>query len=245
MKTESTQDHIQAMTGLSWGRSIPTLVFLVLGWCSASAAITPYTSEAGFTPYLQTGYYFNDFTDAAAGDTLSFSQGSFSYTISRVGGVGVSGVPTDFVKSGIGQGDAVSSINPGVSLVITFTGGNPTAVGGNFFWTDLSSPAKVVTGTVRIQLNDGTWQNVSSTAPGSSGNVGFGGFTTDGTPFTSLTFSLVGYTSGDRFATLDNFYVGSAVPEPGGWVAAGFVALFVIGRTGFGFLRRKQAARQA
>lgn len=233
-----------AITGLRWERSIPTLavlVLVVLGQCSASAGIATYTSESSFTANLQTGYYLNDFSGAGVGDSLVFSQGAFSYTISATPMGGVNGIATHQAD----VYDAMSTYWENDQLVITFrgTGGYtlPTAVGGYLFWTDLSNPANVIAGTVHAQLNDGTSLDVYS----SSGHVNFGGFTTDGTAFTSLTFSLVGYTSGDRFATLDNFYVGSAVPEPSGWVAAGFVALFVIGRTGFGYLRRRQAARQA
>ena len=229
--------------------SLAVLGISVLSQGAATAAITTYTSEASFTPNLQAGYYLEDFSSAstAGATTMTFSGPSpantFSYVIGASDSGGVVGVPTDFQKNSTSQGRALSTFTEGVGLVINFTGANVTAVGGNFFWTDNSSPtAAVVAGDVHAQLNDGTSVDISSSA---NNSVGFGGFTSDGAAITSLTLSLKNYSSGFYYPTLDNFYVGqvSAVPEAGAWWAAGFLGLLLVGRSGFAFLKRRQASQ--
>ncbi len=205
----------------------------VFGQRLATAAITTWTSEASFTSQLQAGYYIENFTSVSGGGaTISLSGGSgpFAYTISTSPpGVGLNAISTDF------SGKAVSPAAGPVSVIITFTSGNVTAVGGNFFPVD-SSGALVQAGTVHALLNNGSFLDLATT---DNTHVGFGGFTSDGAAITSLTLS------GVTFPAVDNLYVGqlAAVPEAGGWVAAGFVGFFVVGRSGYIFLRRNQGTR--
>jgi hypothetical protein len=209
------------------------------------AAIATFTDQTSFTANLESGYYFNNFTGAGTGDTLSYSGGTggpFPYTISASSG-GVTGIR---MHSDTGLGISVSTFDHGEQLIITFTGANkPTAIGGYFFWSELNDPSEVIAGTIRADLSIGgtVVESLDITSSGNS-SIGFGGFTTTGQAFDSLTLSLVDYSSGFYFPTVDNFYVGlNAVPQAGGWVAGSFVALFAIGRTGFGFLRRRSATQ--
>lgn len=140
-----------------------------------------------------------------------------------------------------GLGTSVSTFIENAKLIITFTGNNrPTAIGGNFFWSDLSSPSDVVSGSLHADFKVGGTSVHTLDVP-STGNsaIGFGGITTDGAAFDSLELTLLGYTSGEFFASVDNFHVGQAtvVPEPSSLVVAGFFGLFVLGRTGWKFLR--------
>ena len=219
-----------------------TLLAVLGGQTVLRAAFIDFSDSTSFGAAVQSGSYLNDFTGAGSGPSLSFSGGTgpFSYTIAATPG-GVTGVNMNPLS---GLGDCVSTFNPNISLVITFTGGNkPTAVGGNFFWSDLSTPSSVVSGVVHADFKIGglSVHTLDITSSGNS-SIGFGGVTTDGAAFDSLTLTLVGYTSGNFFTSIDNFRVGiTAVPEPGGWVAAGFVAFFVLGRTGLGFVQRRLA----
>ena len=219
--------------------SLAVLLFVVHGESVLMAAITTFTDEASFVSQLQAGYYLENFNGQTGGSHpsgLSLSGGTgnaFAYNINDnlSGGVYVF-TPSGTMPSGWPQGSAVSP-NAGTSLVITFTSGNVTAVGGYFFQTTFAGA--FASGTVTATLNDGSHVDATS----SSGSVGFAGFTSDGASITSLTLS-----PGANFATMDNFYVGqlAAVPEAGGWVAAGFLGIFVVGRSGFIVLRRSRQA---
>lgn len=211
------------------------------------AAITTFSDQTSFTASLENSYYLNNFTGVRAGEYLDFAGGTgitFSYRISASDESGVTSIGMD---SSSGLGDSMSIFEVNKQMIITFTGVNkPTAVGGNFFWSTLfdGTPTSddVIAGTIRADLNiGGSVETIYVTSTGNS-SIGFGGFTTDGQGFDSLTLSLLNYSSGDYYPTLDNFYVGiNAVPEASGWVAGSFIALFAIGRTGFGFLRRRAA----
>lgn len=240
--------HGRSLSGFAWPwRRLVLTVALGVGMAFDSplrAAIAIYTDSGSFTPTLQSGYYLNNFTGAGSGASLPYSGGTgpFAYTITASGSFGVTGVA---MNAASGLGDSVSTFGQNAVLTFTFTGANkPTAVGGNFFWSDNSTPANVAAGTVRADVKIGgtSVQTLDISSTGNS-SIGFGGFTTDGTAFDSITFTLVGYTSGAFYSTVDNFYVGNVnpVPEAGGWVAASFISIFVVGRTGWGFLCRRLA----
>jgi hypothetical protein len=111
----------------------------------------------------------------------------------------------------------MSTYDQGANLVLTFTSSNVRAVGGDFFLTDLNE--NWTTGSFTITLNDGSFENVSLAA-GDAGTAKFVGFMSDSANITSLTFSGV---SAGGYATLDNLYVGTPVPEASTWLGAAFI----------------------
>jgi hypothetical protein len=188
---------------------IAILLTVISGGNAVRAAITQYSDPSSFASANQAGSYLNDFTGAGSGTSLSFSGGTgpFAYTITASGSFGVTGVPMDGAS---GLGTSVSTFDPNATLIITFTGTNkPTAIGGNFFWSDLSSPSDVVSGTIHANFKIGG-SSVHTIDIPSTGNtsIGFGGITTDGVAFDSLELTLLSYISGDFFSTVDNFRIG-------------------------------------
>ncbi len=123
-----------------------------------------------------------------------------------------------------GIGGAVSTRLPDYSILITFTSGNVTGVGADFFLTDEGGVP--TSGSFALAFNT----SAGPISPFTGLGADFYGFTTaGGTYITSLTISPE--TSG-AYMTFDNLYVGAAVPEPTTWFAAGFVGLVVAGRYG-------------
>ena len=145
----------------------------------------------------------------------AFSGLGFSYTISAPGGQYASGRD-------------VGTNLPEETLTITFTGAPVSAVGGNFYATDINPD--FLPETLTISLSDGT---VGYYTPAAKSN--FLGFTSS-TPITSLTIEFA-YPYIGRYATVDNLTVGaSLVPEPGQW------ALMGLGLAALGLLKRRRAA---
>lgn len=187
--------------------SAATLAFGV-----TARAATVFTSQASFLSTLRPGSYTEAFTNPAAnqGAPLSsktLTSGAFSYTITgSTGGL-------------YEQGTFIGNWTPAQVMVITFTSGNITAVGGEFYITDF--PGDLKAEPVTATLSDGTvetWTPASFTT--------FRGFTSPGVPITSLTLSAP---AASRFNNVDNLIVGVAVPEPSG---AGLLAgaLFLLMR---------------
>lgn len=184
---------------------------------AAPALATVYTDSASFLANVQPGVYFEDFAGVPAGEapSLSFSDGTFSYDITA--GFG-GGTGTLFNDPGL------ISTNSAVDfLQIDFTSGNVTAVGGNMYATDIFF-FPVVADMV-ITLSDGTVESFTS-----SSATDFRGFTS-GVVITSLTIEAVDGLA-PAWATLQNFYVGAAVPAPG--------ALALLGLGGIAAGRRRR-----
>lgn len=183
---------------------------------AAPAMAAVYTDSASFLADVQPGFYFNNFTGVPQGDqgSLNFSGNGFAYTISAVGpgsnrlfnGPGI--ISTDFAT------DAIQ---------ITFTSGNVTAVGGNMWATDVNFNA--ITANMVVSLSDGTTVNFTA----SNANA-FRGFTSTQT-ITSLTIDALD-TGTNAWSTLDNLYVGAAVPAPN--------AMALLGLGGLAAARRRR-----
>ena len=169
----------------------------------AGAATTIFTSPASFAAQLAPGSYTETFvglnTPVNNATSLAFAGGGFAYTVSQASGL--YGVGT-FIGTGI----------PNVPLTITFTSGNVTALGGEFFNTDAFDSFQST--PVTITLNDGTTTTFTPADFSSS----FRGFVSTSL-ITSLVLSAPG---GVQYAGLDNLTVG-AVPEPSSW------ALMILG----------------
>lgn len=240
----SLMNHRKSTIRSSWHQAVmAVLLVAVSGGNAVRAAITEYSDSGSFAAAVQPGSFLNNFTGAnQSGQSLQFSGGTgpFAYTATSTG---PNGVTVFQMQAASGLGQALSTFNPGVALIITFTGDNkPTAIGGNFFWSDF--PADVISGTVHADFKIGG-SSVHTFDVASTGNtdIGFGGITTDGAGFDSIELTLLGYTSGNFFSTVDNFHVGQAilVPEPSSWAVAGLVGLFFIGRAGWAYVSRRNA----
>jgi hypothetical protein len=180
------------------------------------AATTVYTSASAFLSQLSPGAYSESFTglgNPPAGPA-AFSGGGFSYSASAPGDIYLAG---GFL--GTSQIDE--------ALVITFTGGNVTAVGANFYATDISDAFQAV--PITVTLSDGTVQTFTPASESAS----FLGFTST----TAITSLVIGRPGPSLYAGLDNLTVGAvaAVPEPGRW------AMFALGAAGLLLARRRRA----
>src|SRR5690606_26643545 len=92
------------------------------------------------------------------------------------------------------------------SIMVTFTGAAVTAVGGNFWGTDISFFPNG--STIHLNLSDGTSVSYASTGPSD-----FRGFISD-VAISSITIDAEDV-PGNSWATMDNLVVGAAVPAPG------------------------------
>lgn len=172
---------------------------------SASAA-TIHTSQAAFLATVAPGSYLETFGTAPP----DYSGNGFAYSLSSPNGIYFSG-------------SFVGTINSDDPLTITFTAGNPTAVGGEFFHSDITDtfqPGNAIT----ITLSDGT---VDTYTPATFSQ--FRGYTSAGPVITSLTISAP---TGGTYLNVDNLIVGIAVPEPGS-------ALLLAGALGMTLRRRR------
>lgn len=186
-------------------------LFLALGLtalsAASSAATTVYTSSAPFLASVAPGYYTETFDGLPAVAPTSFAAGAFSYTVSASGGLYGSGV---FLGTNL----------PNQALTITFTGGNVTAVGGNFYATNISDVFQPT--TLTLTLSDSTTVTFAPTSVSDS----YRGFTSTVT-ITSMTMSAPGVS---LYGGMDNLTVGvTAVPEPASvlLMALGAAALLV------------------
>ena len=196
-------------------RSLSAVALALLS-ASAFASTVTYSSSASFLANLQPGSYTEGFNGLANPAPASFSGSGFSYNVSS---------PLDIYASG----DFLGTSLPYEELTITFTSGNVTAVGGNFF-ASLVSDA-FAAGVMNIVLSDGT---SASFTPTSAAVGSYRGFTSD-VAITSLKLTVSNFPLDFLYAGLDNLTVGTAVPEPASWLLAG------LGLAGLFVTRRRSA----
>jgi hypothetical protein len=182
-----------------------------------------YDNQSSFTAQLVPGYFFNDFSELGEGTVasgLSQSGNGYSYTISTHDDTALYAIGSSAAQR------ALSTDSVQRTIIINFTSGNVTAVGGNFFLTDFGGVQQP--GALTLTLSDSTTEEVSS------GSTPFRGFTTSGgTYITSLSFQPSG-----NWATMDNLYVGQAVPEASTTIAAALLVVFVAGQM---IIRRRRS----
>ncbi len=200
---------------------------------ASAQAGTVYTDLPSFMAQLQPGYYLETFDGIGLGllgVTLGFSDGTYSYTASAPAPHELFG---QYAPSSVT--DRVLSNNTATDTIrFDFTSANVTAVGGYFFPTNILY--ELIPGNTVLTLSDGTVVALMDGTPAS-----FVGFTTDpGVWITSLTVDAVD-TPGDppvyRWPTVNDLYVGTAIPEPttGALLAGGVLLLAALAR------RRKKA----
>jgi hypothetical protein len=200
-------------------RHLTVFALSAVAAAAASAATTVYTSPAAFGLMLAPGAYLETFTqdEVDIGALFSYSGNGFSYDVTADGGA------STVYRSGTIIGNNL----PNLSLTFTFTSGNVTAVGGQFFIANISDVFQPV--SVTLTLNDGT--TVSYLPPGVAG--AFRGFTST-VPIASLTMSAPPLT-GQFYNSVDNLVVGSMIPEPG---TTAMMALGLLGLLGVARRRR-------
>ena len=166
---------------------------------ASAGAATVFTSQSAFLSTLKPGSYKETFTNPSANSNVSLpskniTSGAFSYTIA--------GAASGLYEDGFIIGNWAAS----QPMVITFTAGNITAVGGEFFISDINGNFQSEA-AVTITMNDGTMETWIP-----AGTASFRGFTSPGIAITSLTVNA----AAARFNNFDNLIVGTAVPEPSG-----------------------------
>ncbi len=164
---------------------------------AASAQTTTYTSAATFLANVAPGSYTEGFGDPFfSGDpSASFSGGLYSYTVSAPGGL-------------YGNGTLIGTNLPAEALTVTFTGAPVTAIGGSFWATNISDVFQPT--PITLTLSNGT---TTTFTPTSETAGSFRGFTSS-VAITSMTI----ISTSTVYAGMDNFTVGSVVPEPGTWL---------------------------
>lgn len=168
---------------------LPDLIFRN-GFDSTGGTPGIYTDRATFLLNTQSGFFENDFASVGAGasDPIPFTGGGFAYTVAASAG-------QLFNDPGV-----ISTDQAVDSIVVTFTGNPVTAIGGNFWATDI---AVQPTGTaITLTLSDATTVTYTSTGP-----TDFRGFVSL-VPITSITIEAPD-DGGPRWSTLDNLVVGT------------------------------------
>jgi hypothetical protein len=190
-------------------------IFALLISSILQATPVTFSSSTEFLANVAPGYYFETFESldgsAAIPNPLPLSSNGFSYTASAAGGF----FPVQ--PNGSWALSTATAIDP---ITISFTNGNVTAVGGNFFGTAFDG--QVAGGTIRIDLNDGTFITLANPIDST-----FTGFVSDGAPISSVIVTALQAGGAGLWPTVDNLYVGQAVPEPAtaGLLIAGLSAL--------------------
>lgn len=191
---------------------IATTLAAVAVVAQAHAGTTTYTDRSSFLTALAPGFYTETFIGS---ETTSFSGAGFGFTVAAPDGTYASG--TDLGANQVEQ-----------ALTITFTGHPVTAVGGNFYATDINPD--FLPESLTVALSDGTTLVYTPT-----GKDTFRGFVTTSS-ISSLTVAFAAQGMG-RYTTVDNLTVGTnvaLVPEPGQW------ALMALGLSGLALLKRRR-----
>jgi hypothetical protein len=191
---------------------------------TASAQTTTHTTLASFLANTTGSLYLETFTQGGVDSGASFSYSSlgFGYTVTASPGL--------VYRSG----SIIGNNSPNETLTFTFTTGNITAIGGDFFITNISDVFQPQ--PVTLNLSNGT--SVTYTPTNLAGS--FRGFTTTGAAITSLTMAAP--TGGQFYNSVDNLRVGRAapatvVPEPSE------IALLATGMVGLLGVARRRARR--
>jgi hypothetical protein len=164
-----------------------------------SATTTVYTNEADFVaafgilPMSLNEFSNADYVGWLAHPLRSNTNGISYYIVSQ---------PPLYL---VGYSGAVSTYHATDGILVSFTSGNVTGIGGYLYVADTNrSP---VSGTLTVALDDGTTTNVTSTA----GAPPFIGFLSDGPIYN---FFSITNNSGTGYPALSHLYVVDGIPTP-------------------------------
>jgi hypothetical protein len=182
------------------------IAVLALAAGASHAALTVYTSQASFSAAVTNSgidtFAGLSITSATPGP-LTRSAGSYGYTATAT--------TNDFFGAG-------STADPWLSVATStdsirfsnFTGGTMSAIGGNFFNSNLDG--LFAAGNITLVATDASGATLTQTITGASSGS-FLGFTST-SAITSLVVTAVQPTSGSLWPTVDNLTLAAAVPEP-------------------------------
>lgn len=184
---------------------------------------TVFNNQASFVGQLQGAFLFDDFASIPTGlqtNPLVFSGNGFSATVGAVDSA-VDGNGTD---DGLFNDPGILSTNSATDAIRFDFGAGTTAVGGNFFASDINfSPIPL---TLTFNLSDGTSQTVNT-----AGSNDFTGFI-NLSGISSMVVDAPDAGGTFNWAAAEALWVGRAVPTPG--------ALAVLGMAGIAATRRRR-----
>jgi len=215
------------------------VALLLLAAGHVSGQILQYTSASDFDSAIQSGSYLETFdtlsTSGPIDGPLNFSSNGFAYNLTAIKDA-VGNQPDQFFNALNGSDVWVTTNGAGSLITVTFTSGNVTAVGGNFFTTDAFGDAN--TQSIWVEVN-GVESSINIPASNASSFAGF----TSSSPITSMTIFV--NDPATNFATLNNLIVGeslAATPEPS---VLADVGLGLIGLMAWSFWRRRNTVRES
>lgn len=180
---------------------------------SAYAVTTVHATQAAFLANLAPGFFLNNFANSGSGAFPSYAasggSGPYAYTITAVG----TGSQQLYNDPGLISTDSALD-----RIRVSFTGAAVTAVGGNMWGTDINFIA-VPGASITVGLSDGTMD----TFAGASATTFRGYTSTTAITFIEIDAPEIGATN--VWSTLDNLYVGAAVPTPGAAALLGLAGI--------------------
>jgi PEP-CTERM motif len=199
--------------------------------CASQAAITVYTTLASFnaaTSSQATDTFADLSTIVATPSPITRTVGAYKYTATA---------PLNFFAGGTPANPFLSTNNSADTITFnTFTGG-VSALGGNFFASDVDG--NFLAGDITISATDSSG-TVTQTIVSATTNS-FLGFVSTGNLTTVSLFSPPGPTPA-RFPSVDNLVLAvtavSPVPEPQAYIS------MMVGLGLLGFIRRRRAAKE-
>lgn len=213
-------------------RCVAVVGLMITMTSAATAQVQVYTSQAAFLAAVQPGFYLESYDTQPASGTqvaspLNFSSGGFSYVATATGN------PTaSFFTAGPAGGPDIwlSTNNTTDVMTYTMSSANVTATGGFFFGSDIAGNFQAA--AITVTLDGGNTQTFTASSPTAGSFVGF----TSVLPITSVVVTA-DQTLGNRWPTVNDFIVGSAVvvPEPTSLALLGIPAI------GFAWKRRRAA----
>jgi hypothetical protein len=192
----------------------------------ANAQTITYNNQATFLANVVPGYYLENFNSLSNGtfypNPLNFSGNGFAFTVSATNGL--------YGAAGNG-GSALSTNTATDPITFTFTGAPVTAIGGNFFGSDINGNFSAA--NINITLSNGFTTTLTTPSL-----TAFSGFTVSSGSISTLTVSSVQPQSGFLWPTVDNLIIGTstaAVPAP-----SSFASLLAGAGMGGIMLRRRK-----
>ena len=189
-----------------WRGACFCALFLALGVSSGRSTVIIFTNRAAFLNALMPGYFEDDFQSIIPGTNVaSLVRNGQGFTVTHTSpGFSVYGTSGGEIGAFTNTGGMLATMNPGTI----------SAVGANFFLTDVND--LFASGKLTISLIQSGLTTTMDLMPFDKTTGAFLGFLSD-LPVISLGVSAG---SAGKFTTYDNFIVG--IPEPQGLLWLGF-----------------------